>query len=254
MAGLNYTSHCDPEPLPVDDPFSTKTTEVSVTSEVVTATTEDAIELGTIRAPQRHSSVVRQQPSAYSVSISALPSTSVEPTTTLTTTGNDNSDRKSTLPPRKSRKTAYEVNSAAWQYTKCAILFFTAILVTWIPSTANRVYSVVHMNEISLPLEYMSALVLPLQGFWNAIIYVVTSWGACKDLVEDAGLLLRGVWRPKVPGGLRSRSRLGSGVGGRGEDGPASASHGTFEMMSRGRNTRPASDKCGDTESMEALA
>lgn len=239
----------------MDNPFSTKTTEVSVTSEMVTSTTEDTIELGTISAPQRHSSVVRQQPSAYSVTISALPSASAGPTTTLTTIGNDNSDRKSTIPPRNRRKNAYEANSAAWQYTKCAILFFTAILVTWIPSTANRVYSVVHTDEISLPLEYMSALVLPLQGFWNAIIYVVTSWGACKDLVEDAGLLLRGLWQPKVlPAGLGNRNRLGGGVGRRGEDGPASASHGTFEMMSRGRNTRPTSDKCGDTESMEALA
>lgn len=46
---------------------------------------------------------------------------------------------------------------------KCAILFFTALLVTWIPSSANRAFSVLHANEVSLPLE-----VLPLQDFWNA--------------------------------------------------------------------------------------
>ncbi len=80
---------------------------------------------------------------------------------------------------------AYEANNAAWSYTKCAILFFTAMLVAWIPSSANRVYSVVHTDEASLPLEYMSALVLPLQGLWNTVIYMVTSWKACKQLAAD---------------------------------------------------------------------
>ena len=83
------------------------------------------------------------------------------------------------------RKAAYEANSAAWSYAKCALLFFTALLVTWIPSSANRVFSVVHVGSVSLPLEYMSAFVLPLQGFWNAIIYVVTSWKACRTLWDD---------------------------------------------------------------------
>jgi hypothetical protein len=34
----------------------------------------------------------------------------------------------------------------------------------------------------------MSATVLPLQGFWNAVIYAVTSWAACKALLEERGL------------------------------------------------------------------
>jgi hypothetical protein len=32
--------------------------------------------------------------------------------------------------------------------------------------------------------------VLPLQGFWNAIIYIVTSWAACKSM---GGYVLGGV-------------------------------------------------------------
>ncbi|CAK7220681.1 hypothetical protein SBRCBS47491_004270 [Sporothrix bragantina] len=86
---------------------------------------------------------------------------------------------------RLRRRAAYEANTAAWSYTKCAILFFTAMLVTWIPSSANRVFSVVHVDKVSVPLEYMSSFVLPLQGFWNAIIYVVTSWKACQTLWSD---------------------------------------------------------------------
>lgn len=83
------------------------------------------------------------------------------------------------------RRRNRELNNAAWQYTKCALLFFTAILITWIPSSANRVYAVFHTKHSSVPLEFMSAFVLPLQGFWNALIYMVTSWGACKSLLSD---------------------------------------------------------------------
>lgn len=88
-------------------------------------------------------------------------------------------------PPNPSGRRNHELNNAAWSYTKCAILFFTAILITWIPSSANRVFSVVHQNETFAPLEYMSAFVLPLQGFWNAVIYAVTSWSACKNLLQE---------------------------------------------------------------------
>ena len=90
-------------------------------------------------------------------------------------------------PPNLARRRNHELNNAAWSYTKCSILFFTAILITWIPSSANRVYSVIHKNEVSVVLEFMSAFVLPLQGFWNAVIYAVTSWAACKNLFQDLG-------------------------------------------------------------------
>lgn len=272
LNGLNYTSHCEPEPLPMNSPFNTKTTEVSVTSEIVTTATEESIDLTPLGAAQNRSSIVGQQPLAYSVTISALPSGSsghTLPTTTTEDTNDNANIVNTTAQPRTRRKTTYEANSAAWQYTKCAILFFTAILVTWIPSTANRVYSVVHRNEISLPLEYMSSLVLPLQGFWNAVIYVVTSWGACRHLAEDVGLLFssqesRGsAGRPRAGLG-RSRSRMG-GAWGRGADGAGAgagarggvgmARHGALEMIGRGKQVgRPASDKSSGTESMEELA
>lgn len=83
-------------------------------------------------------------------------------------------------PPRQ--YTANEANTAIWSYTKVSLLFFVAMMVTWIPSSANRVYSAVHKDQVSLPLEYASALVLPLQGFWNAVIYATTSLQACKEL------------------------------------------------------------------------
>ena len=85
-------------------------------------------------------------------------------------------------PPPTRRTAAAEANNAAWGYTKVAGLFFIAMMVTWIPSSANRVYSVVHPNEISLGLEFASAFVLPLQGFWNALIYATTSLPACRQV------------------------------------------------------------------------
>lgn len=76
-------------------------------------------------------------------------------------------------------------NHAAWSYAKASLLFFLAMLITWIPSSANRMYSIIHRNQVSIALQYMSAFVLPLQGLWNAIIYAVTSHSACKSLFYD---------------------------------------------------------------------
>lgn len=113
-------------------------------------------------------------------------------------------DASTPRPTPNLTRSNFEVSNAAWAYTKCAILFFTALLITWIPSSANRVYSFVHPDTTLPPLEFMSAFVLPLQGFWNAIIYIVTSWSACRDLWYD----LRQGRRPGVKElivGMRSR-------------------------------------------------
>ncbi|KAK3896455.1 hypothetical protein C8A05DRAFT_40010 [Staphylotrichum tortipilum] len=60
----------------------------------------------------------------------------------------------------------------------------------------------------------MSAFVLPLQGFWNSIIYFVTSWAAVRMLADD----VRG-WCGRGPNG-RGPSRAGghhhAGSGGAG--------------------------------------
>jgi hypothetical protein len=49
-----------------------------------------------------------------------------------------------------------------------------------VPSTINRVYTLVYAGEVSFTLNYIESLVLPLQGFWNAVIYIATSIPACK--------------------------------------------------------------------------
>ncbi|KAJ5775912.1 uncharacterized protein N7511_000923 [Penicillium nucicola] len=83
------------------------------------------------------------------------------------------------------RSLATEANSAAWAYTKYAMLFFIALLVTWVPSTINRAYSLAHPDRVSFGLKFVGAFVLPLQGFWNSLIYVSISWPAFKLLWQD---------------------------------------------------------------------
>lgn len=114
-----------------------------------------------------------------------------------------------------------EVNNAALGYTKVALLFFIAMMVTWIPSSANRVYSVAHPGQISMGLELASAFVLPLQGFWNAVIYTTTSLPACKQ-----------VWA-EITGAAGLRHIAGGGA----------------QRLNRGNNKA-----YGDTESMTELA
>lgn len=140
-------------------------------------------------------------------------------------------------PTTNARRRNYEVNNAAWAYTKCAILFFTALLITWIPSSANRVYSFVHVKKSSMPLEFMSAFVLPLQGWWNAVIYIVTSWRACKNLREDWQL-----GRRTAIADLFISKPL--------EESPQQRSL----QLSQFRSTARASPKSYETESMTELA
>jgi hypothetical protein len=72
------------------------------------------------------------------------------------------------------------LDSVTWAFTKCAALFAASLLITWIPSSANRLYPLFVVGRVSFPLNVASAVVLPLQGFWNAIIYFTTSRAACK--------------------------------------------------------------------------
>ncbi|KAJ9650317.1 hypothetical protein H2198_010372 [Neophaeococcomyces mojaviensis] len=86
-------------------------------------------------------------------------------------------------------------NKAALKYCKCAILFFVALVITWVPSTINRIYTIIRPTDIVFGLNLAAALVLPLQGFWNALVYMATSTFAVECLWQD----LRDVCRRKQP-------------------------------------------------------
>ncbi|KAI0881137.1 family A G protein-coupled receptor-like protein [Annulohypoxylon maeteangense] len=180
--GASSSAH-DPEAITMDDPYSIKTTEVTVTSESAqeSANGIDLAPLGRFNE--------RPKP-AYSVMIS-----SDNKKGSMSQQGGNTRPPPSNIPPTPStaraqaksqkRRANFEANNAAWSYSKCALLFFTALLVTWIPSSANRVYSLVNTNKTEASLEIMSAIVLPLQGFWNMLIYIATSWEAVKITFTD---------------------------------------------------------------------
>lgn len=174
---------------------STKTTEVSVTSEP--AARNSIANINAFDQVLRSCPFSRNAPTSlagYTVSITGphsiiqnkgrpsnaktpLPSShGMTSPTAICSVKMSNSRRVTTCPSRPTNPT----DSAAWAYSKVAVLFFIAMMVTWIPSSANRVYSVVHPGKVSLTLEFASAFVLPLQGFWNAVIYTTTSLPACK--------------------------------------------------------------------------
>ncbi|OMP86829.1 Cyclic AMP receptor-like protein A [Diplodia seriata] len=91
---------------------------------------------------------------------------------------------------RKTGSGGRHASDAATSYAKVAFLMFLALFFVWIPSTANRVYSLANPDKVSFPLNLAAAIVLPTQGFWNFLIYVCTSWSQCKDAWKDVRRLL----------------------------------------------------------------
>lgn len=70
-------------------------------------------------------------------------------------------------------------------YLRTSFVFAISVLVTWTPSSINRVHDVWHPisdgHRPSFGLNLASAVVLPLQGVWNAVIFFSTSTNALRD-------------------------------------------------------------------------
>ncbi|MCJ1436029.1 hypothetical protein MMC27_005407 [Xylographa pallens] len=98
---------------------------------------------------------------------------------------------KSQLPailhmPRITREVAEnEVNPDAWLYARSAVLYFLALLLVWVPSSINRIYALVHPDQVNFGLNYVSSLVFSLQGLFYAIVFCVTNQTACSRLHKD---------------------------------------------------------------------
>jgi hypothetical protein len=134
--------------------------------------------------------------------------------------------------PRKSIPNS-DANRAAINYCKFALLFFVAMLVTWVPSTLNRLVTLVHPKEAVFGLVYATSLVLPLQGFWNAIIYIFTSLPACKALMRRITTALHIDQMPRWGNGRFSTTAASSGSHGLGsKNQPADCSESVRELRS----------------------
>ena len=161
-----------------------KTTEIRITSELADLPAKDD-STHSFALNENGRIVSNQSFDPYSVSIGACPPPEVTSPQSSTFPRSPTAMKFGADKNAKQRKAAMEANQAAFSYCKCAILFFLSLLITWVPSSINRVYSLVHPDVVSFPLLYISAFVLPLQGFWNAVIYVATSLPACKALFSQ---------------------------------------------------------------------
>ncbi|KAL8699807.1 MAG: hypothetical protein Q9201_005792 [Fulgogasparrea decipioides] len=156
---------------PVANPFTSfKTTEVEISSELASLPSSNPFETNRTTVCSKSNSK-RVSPTAtsydqYSVKISSTP---ISPTFGTAPTDVPSTPGSAAAIHHRSNRSAVEANTAAWGYTK-------------VPSSINRVYSLIHPDLVSVPFTYASAVVLPLMGFWNSVIYITTSWSACKDL------------------------------------------------------------------------
>ncbi|KAL8968422.1 MAG: hypothetical protein Q9183_002466 [Haloplaca sp. 2 TL-2023] len=179
----------DPSRASVDEPLGAyKKTEVSVVTEAATAhhlrpppncfdgpghhhfSSDNSLSSSMVASNggyEQFSTIINSSPPRTSIDPSARPSSIA------------------TSSYKQRYRAALEANTAAWRYTKVALLFFVSLCITWIPSSINRVYDLAHPDDVSYPLNFISALVLPLMGFWNGVIYFVTTRAVCAALFWD---------------------------------------------------------------------
>ena len=98
-------------------------------------------------------------------------------------------------------------------YLRTSLLFGLSVVVTWIPSSVNRIRGLSH-SDTPFGYNVATATVLPLQGVWNAVIFFVTSWRVLRAEVTDWRWRKRGGVRPGTAEGVEGRV---SGAGSRGE-------------------------------------
>ena len=91
-------------------------------------------------------------------------------------------------------------------YLRTSFVFGLSVLITWIPSSVNRLYSLANDGRVSFPLSMASGCVLPLQGVWNMIIFVTTSWSAVR--AEARALKMKYAHGVEYPRNTRLGSRL----------------------------------------------
>lgn len=154
-------------------------------------------------------------PSPYNRPLPPSPRTGIS---TIVTTLNPSSSSRDTIPAQTSRsihrgldrfKVLDPVKRA---YLRTSFLFALSVLVTWIPSSINRIHGLIY-NDSPYAYNVGTATVLPLQGVWNAVIFFVTSWKVLRECVRE----WRG--RKEVVELTDGRGRVEGGGGGVWRDG-----------------------------------
>ncbi|KAL9136393.1 MAG: hypothetical protein Q9175_002410 [Cornicularia normoerica] len=158
-----FSNPSRPVPVRIENPFTSfKTTEIHITSELATLHSPNASNMF-VMPDKKNPDINDEGYNQYSVTIASAPmgpGSEARPPMTPRA--------QSTITQRNNRA-AMEANKAAFGYTK-------------VPSSINRVYSLIHPSLVSLSFTYASGIVLPLMGFWNSVIYITTSWAAVQLL------------------------------------------------------------------------
>ena len=162
-----------------------KTTQIHISSEPAAFSPPFEENCGTVFLAQKEWTTVPMPAASQSnrpsvvTTIRSMPSRSTsENTVTIL------SQTPQAIQQRRQSRAAMEFNTAALGYTKVALLFFCSLLITWVPPSVNRFNSFLHPHRIHVPSSYATSIVLPLMGFWNSVIYIVTSWRAVQDLLS----------------------------------------------------------------------
>ncbi|KAK4184163.1 putative G-protein coupled receptor [Podospora australis] len=112
-------------------------------------------------------------------------------------------------------------------YLRTSFVFAVSVLVTWTPSSVNRVYSLMYPERTSYGLNLASAVVLPLQGLWNAVIFTATTWTILR---EEYFKLKRRWWPGRGSQRLGENNQTGQNSGFRDRNGSGQGPNG--EMLS----------------------
>ncbi|KAI2463082.1 hypothetical protein F4781DRAFT_146027 [Annulohypoxylon bovei var. microspora] len=100
-------------------------------------------------------------------------------------------------PPREGLRARVQENFQRWRarfnhmdpvkmaYLRTSFVFAISVFVTWTPSSINRVHDLVYAESASFALNLASAVVLPLQGVWNAVIFFSTSWKPLREEIRS---------------------------------------------------------------------
>lgn len=135
-------------------------------------------------------------------------------------------------------------NAAAWAYLRVAFLMFMALFVVWVPSTINRLYQFIHKDHPSYALNLISAIVLPLQGAWNATIYIYTTRSECKRAYGTMVSKLTGRSPPYQPAHELYRKDTLTGSGGTQDSDPEIQLEGMSKQGAEVRHTEVPSHEC----------
>ncbi|KAL9610290.1 MAG: hypothetical protein Q9167_004981, partial [Letrouitia subvulpina] len=127
----------------VENPFTSyKMTEVHITSELAATLQQGPSpsfnNTGGLSNPRYEGDVPERGPNQYSVNISSAP---LSPTLEDPVSGPPQTPRATAAMQYRNNKAALEANTAAWGYTKVALLFFISLLVTWVSVFLSRFLS-----------------------------------------------------------------------------------------------------------------